>query len=738
MRTATRIRPRLGLLAILALATTLAAACTPAAQEPGAAGSSAAVKIIVDSDGAYEVPAGALRKAGFDLTGADPGQLVLETGGRSSPFLLAGRGRTRSLRFYGQGLAPSSYDGRNVYWLSTQASSRFAELASLSIPERQVAPPPGLTPTGVVSTTVRVEEQRQYQSQVSAGDDHWFWQPLFAPSETDLQVVTPHVAPGEGDLRLRVWGSSSASVNPDHHLLLTLNGTPIADRSWEGLGAHIVTATVPSGILQEGRNRLTLKAPGDTGAQADALLIDWVDISYPQELILDGAALAFTGRAPGFTVRIPAKTASRSLILWDVTDPAQPTAVTGYEVAGNRLSFASDNTVRRFLLTTPAGLKEPREIVAAASPDLHDWPGGADMIIVTVPQFRQALEPLVEARRAAGLRVAVVDLQAVYDTFNDGRAGPEAIRSLVQYALAHWRPPRPRFLLLAGDASYDPRGHLSGSEADLVPTQLVDTAYTGWTASDVWYALPDEETEPADSSHLEPLLAVGRFPAQTSEQMETMVDKTLTYERDQLGAPWTRKALLLADNDDPGFKALAQKFGNAVGSTMAPEILPLTGDGSQTREELLRALHEGVGLLGYFGHGSMTLWAREKIFRVEDVAGLDNRSRLPIVFTVTCLSGLFNHPTTVSLGETLLRAGNGGAVAALVPSSAGSLPEQRYLSEGLAESLADLHSQGAASGFTLGEAIQRAQAGVPNGSTGARQMGLTFNLLGDPALLIER
>jgi Peptidase family C25 len=738
MRAATPVRPRLGLLVILALGTALAAACAPAARQPGAAGSSPAVKIVVDSDGAYEVPAGALQKAGFDLAGADPQQLVLETGGHPVPFLLAGREGARSLRFYGQGLDPSSYDGRNVYWLSTQAASRSPETVSMSIPARQAAPAQGLNPTRVVTGTVRAEEQRQYQSQVGAGDDRWFWQPLFAPSDIDIQVVARHVASGEGNLRLRVWGNSSASADPDHHLLLYLNGAPIADRAWDGLGAHVITATVPSGILQEGGNRLTLKAPGDTGAQVDALLVDWAEISYPQELVLDGAALTFTGRAPGFTVRIPEGAASGSLTLWDITDPARPTALTGYEVTGDRLAFASDDTLRRFLLVAPTGFQEPREILAATNPDLHDWPGGADMIIVTVPQFRQALEPLVAARRAAGLRVAVVDLSAVYDTFTDGRAGPEAIRSLVQYALAHWTPPRPRFLLLAGDASYDPRGHLKGPEADLVPTQLVDTAYSGWTASDVWYALPDEEAEAADASHLEPLVAVGRFPAQTVEQMEAMVDKTLAYERDQLGASWTRNALLLADNDDPGFEAEARKFGDAAGATVASEILPLTGDGSQARDRLLRALDEGVGLLGYFGHGSMTLWAKEKVFSVEDVARLSNRNRLPIVFTVTCLSGLFNHPTTVSMGERLLRARNGGAVAALVPSSAGALPDQRYLSEGLAASLADLRSQGAVNGITLGEAIQRALTRVPNGSAGARQMGLTFNLLGDPSLLIER
>jgi hypothetical protein len=120
---ANRFKRLLGLLVMLTLGTALAAACA-SAPEPGAAASSAAVKMVVDSDGAYEVSAGVLQKAGFDLAGANPEQLTLTAGGHSVPFLLAGQARARSLRFYGQGLAPSSYDGRNIYRLSEQEPSQ--------------------------------------------------------------------------------------------------------------------------------------------------------------------------------------------------------------------------------------------------------------------------------------------------------------------------------------------------------------------------------------------------------------------------------------------------------------------------------------------------------------------------------------------------------------------------------------------------------------------------------------
>ena len=132
----------------------------------------------------------------------------------------------------------------------------------------------------------------------------------------------------------------------------------------------------------------------------------------------------------------------------------------------------------------------------------------------------------------------------------------------------------------------------------------------------------------------------------------------------------------------------------------------------------------------------MELWAQEKILAVDDVAKLTNREKLPIVFTVTCLSGLFQHPVKPSLGETLVRAKEGGAVAALVPSSAAVLPDQRVLAQGLG---AALGAVGETDGpKTLGDAVLAAQQSITNGSSGVRDVLLTFNLLGDPTLPLAR
>jgi hypothetical protein len=191
----------------------------------------------------------------------------------------------------------------------------------------------------------------------------------------------------------------------------------------------------------------------------------------------------------------------------------------------------------------------------------------------------------------------------------------------------------------------------------------------------------------------------------------------------------------VADNDEPGFVEAAKAFGDQLAGYQ-PRAIAVEGDGSGTRLELGQAFAQGTGLLGYFGHGSVELWAQEKILAVDDVARLTNRERLPIVFTLTCLSGLFQHPVKPSLGEALVRAKNGGAVAALVPSSAAILTDQRVLAQGLAAALGA--SAGTDGSQTLGDAVLAAQQSLTHAAGGVREVLLTFNLLGDPTLPLAR
>jgi hypothetical protein len=615
------------------------------------------------------------------------------------------------------------------------------------------APPPAddaLENTAWV--TAHAEEQTRYLPDAEPGGDRWFWTSLFAPATFEILFDVIDPLPAEGSLRLRLWAESMAPADPDHRIILSMNGAQFAEEAWDGRGPYLVEAKLPPGLLSPGENRLEITAPGDTGAPVDSVLVDWAEVTYQRSLAVGESPLEFGGRAAGFSARLLAPSqddagrlsSGDALALWDITDPDAARPLSGYDIADGELRFGSDGTERRYVVAPETALLEPEAVLGVTPGVLPDWPGGADWIVVTLPQFRAALAPLVAARQEQGLRVAVLDAAEVYDAFSHGQITPEAIRSLVQYARARWAPPQPRYLLLAGDASYDPSGYLGGPEADLVPSQFIATTYTGWTASDVWYALPPEAFEEDgvtlkttdESTSLRPVISAGRLPAQTPEQLAAMVSKILRYERNDVSAAWHRKALLPVDNDDPDFLTEAEAF-QAELSGYDTEVAPVVGDGSQARAAVLDAFNSGIGLMGYTGHGSVTLWAQEGILTVEDVPGLRNADRLPVVFTVTCLSGFFVHPSTVSLGEALVRSPQGGAVAALLPSGAAVLEDQRHLSRALAGALA-LPSTGESDDVRLGDAVLEAQSALTGQSAGIQEVLMTFNLLGDPAMPLQR
>ncbi len=518
--------------------------------------------------------------------------------------------------------------------------------------------------TATVTATVHLEQDLQYDPQANILSDRWYWQTIFAPAKVELAFDAPGVQAAPGQLAIYLIAKSSARVNPDHRLLAFINGSLVSDAAWDGATPHQISAAIPAGLLKTKGNQLVIQAPGDTGAEVDSVQLHWAEIAYAR---------------------------------------------------------ASEDAVAE--TTAP---REPATIEPGAASPLPDWPGGADLVIVTVPQFRAALAPLVEARTKQGLRVAVLDVEQVYDAFSYGRTDPQAIQALMRYARQKWTAPAPRYLLLAGDASYDPQGFKKGSEVDLVPTHVVYTTFSGWTGSDVWYALPDDgDTTP-------PAFAVGRFPAQKPEQLAAMIRKTLAYEAQTGDLGWRSSAVVVADNDDAGFAEEMKSFASHLAGYQSRQVT-IESDGTNARTALQDAFKAGAGLVGYFGHGSVTLWAQEKVFDVTEAAKLGNKDRLPIVFTVTCLSGFFEDPVTASLGETLMRNADGGAVAALVPSSAAVLPDQKLLAEGLAAALV-----AQATPRSLGDIVHAAQLSLPQQVGGVRDILLTFNLLGDPTLQIKR
>jgi hypothetical protein len=145
----------------------------------------------------------------------------------------------------------------------------------------------------------------------------------------------------------------------------------------------------------------------------------------------------------------------------------------------------------------------------------------------------------------------------------------------------------------------------------------------------------------------------------------------------------------------------------------------------------------GALLVNYSGHGSIDFWAGEQIFVNADIPLLSNGSKLPVVFSLTCLDGYWIHPslsgdtlTKPSLAEELLRASQKGAVATFSPTGLGVATGHDSLQRGFYDALF-INGERFLGPATLSGKVRLYNTGFN------LDLLQTFTTFGDPALEIQ-
>ena len=185
--------------------------------------------------------------------------------------------------------------------------------------------------------------------------------------------------------------------------------------------------------------------------------------------------------------------------------------------------------------------------------------------------------------------------------------------------------------------------------------------------------------------------------------------------------------LLVNDaNDTFDFKGASNQLIGLVPPSIRIETLDRNQlDNATMHARLMEAINRGQRVVNYVGHGSVDQW-RGNVLTSADAANMSNSNHLALFVMMTCLNGYYHDATLESLGESLLKAERGGAVAVWA-SSGMTMPDiQAVLNQ---QSYGLLFG---ASGLTLGEVTARAKAGVSN-----PDVRRTWILLGDPTTRIQ-
>lgn len=668
-----------------------------------------ALRLTVEKTGIAAITAGEVRASKMPIQSFSADGLRLTRNGESIPFYVQGDDEEATLYFFAETIT-RSVEAPAVYWLEAGRGKTMSQ--------RDHSPDgPGVA-TGIQQQ--RWEENSTFQP-MAAGDDSWFGQRLFAPGKLEIPLTGIHPTGGPGQLSVRVWSSNQSPANPDHHLQVWLNGHELPDHFWDGIKQETLHLDLPAGVLKPATNLLVLNVPGDTGAAGESIFLDWIRLEYEGRLNLDRGQLMFHSNAANIRVN----GAEENALIFDVSDPLAPVLLINTEVEDGalRLSGTQNDGERVYVALNPRQAIRPQITpVQEWEEPLRETDRGADYVAIVpaVDDFDDTLQPLLDHRRAQGLRISSVPLQQIYDEFAHGRARPEAIRDFLAHAAQEWHPP-PRFVLLVGDASYDVRGYMAGPNRNLVPTYLIFTEFAGYMASDSWFTM-FEESAPA------PSMAIGRLPAQSAEQLAVMVRKTIDYES-TADTEWRSRALLVAD-DELRFNASSEWLAQRLYDTGYQTQKLYMTENEDIRDAIISAVNHGVGILNYVGHGGIDVWGDEMVLEARDARMMLNDDRLPIFTTFTCLNGYFNHPNTDALAETLLWTADGGVVAAIAPSGRTFASQQTPMANLFYQILLNREVE------TVGETLRQAKAtAVENANLD--EVIHAFNLLGDPALRFQ-
>ena len=325
------------------------------------------------------------------------------------------------------------------------------------------------------------------------------------------------------------------------------------------------------------------------------------------------------------------------------------------------------------------------------------------------------------------MNVQLVDMRQIQLEFNQDTLTPsESIRAFISYALQYWTNPKPKYLLLAGDAQFIPSVRVRSIFADN-PEFKEDSV-----SIDEWYAVNSYESD------TKPDIAIGRFPVRTIAQLNVMTAKTRQFEDSLDRHSYANDMLFITDRTDAGmFESLVNDF---IGKVLPPfyrrnviRFGDTTFNGG-TRKKLFEAINSSTLFFSAYIHGNPNQWSKYRYFTSADVDSLAVNHH-PFILTCCACAQNFDVPSDSVIVERLLTMPNGGAVATLASTGlAYSVEEELFLEE--------LYKTAFGGTFDrIGDIILASKRGDPWYVDAAMQLDFSarrFTLLGDPALKMPR
>jgi hypothetical protein len=411
--------------------------------------------------------------------------------------------------------------------------------------------------------------------------------------------------------------------------------------------------------------------------------LDYIELICARNLKWEGPQLSFRdANTIGKTNRTEfvMTGANEGITIWDVTDRENIGVVTGGILLNGTLKFRMrTDTLREFIAFDGSLYHSVQLEGIVANQNLHGL-APHDMVIVTHPLFREYADSLAAFHEMENdLSVVVANTDEIYNEFASGNKDLTAIRDFVKMLYDRGFPgSEPRYLLLFGDGSYDPKNRVQNNN-NYVPTyQSVESLkFIGTYVTDDYFGIMGDKQ--GDGSNGTINIGIGRFPVSTKADASILLHKIMHYasSEDSVKSDWRNVITFIADDENRNLHTIQAEELAGIVKTKYPvfNVDKIYLDAYQmvqvpqglrfpdVNKAINHAVAKGALIINYTGHGGEDGWAGEKVLTIADIKSWKNYKKLPVFITATCEFSRFDNPERYTAGEMVLMHPDGGAIA---------------------------------------------------------------------------
>jgi hypothetical protein len=450
--------------------------------------------------------------------------------------------------------------------------------------------------------------------------------------------------------------------------------------------------------------------------------------------------------------------------VWDITDKHAPKKMF-VSSNGNIKSFKSEGGLKEFVASNGSSFFTPDRVGAVNNQNLHGLTQ-ADYLIVSHPDFLSQAERLADLHREEGLSVHVVNVQQVYNEFSSGMQDATAIRMFAKmfYDRALQTDPttKPKYLLLFGDGTYDPKNRLANNN-NFIPTYqaVISEDHINALVSDDYFGILGDNEGFLSTDLMD--IGVGRFIVSDNLQAKQQVDKVEHYLKNGselfpnnasccLGSTdltstfgdWRLKFVQIADNDpsnqfiddnaEPQYNYVKLNHREMNGEKLYMDAFPMVVSTGGIRfpalaESITDRVQRGIVMINYVGHGGEVGLAEERIVTIPQIQSWSNINALNLFVSATCEFTRYDDPKRISAGEWAFLNPTGSSIALMTTTRAVYITVNEVTGDAFYQQVFERDATG--NPKTFGEISMLTKNN--SGSSGNKR---SFTLIGDPALRI--